>query len=91
MSQKNGAAYVYLAASEVDYRNKDYRYNNDGTEPDHPQPIVIMILKPDEQSHCHVDYQQNDGNGFEHLFKKGAPIPVVCCYLQKCQALIWLA
>ena len=85
--RSNLVAQAYSAAGKIDYCNQKYRYDQDCTKPDHPQLIVIVILQPDEHSHGHVDDQQNDGNGLEHCFRKGAPIPVNF-YLQKCLALI---
>ena len=64
-----------LAAGEINDHYQDHCYNHDRPEPDHPEAVVIVIFEPDRQPDNHMSEQQDDGNGLEHYFKKGVPIP----------------
>ncbi len=85
-----GGEWKVLPAGEINDHYEDYRYDHDRPEPDHPQAVVIVIFKPHEQTDNHVDEQQDDSNGLEHYFKKGAPVPGNG-YLMKFRAVIELA
>ena len=64
-----------LAAGDINHRHQDNCHSHNRPESDHPQAVVIVIFEPHKQTGNHVGEQQDDGNGLEHYFKKGALAP----------------
>lgn len=59
----------WSATAEVDDGYQHHGHSDDRSQSDHPQPVVVMIFKPDKQPQYHVGKKEDDGNGLEHRLK----------------------